>query len=454
MRGRTNITQRNVPTVHGNIIKATVSDGNVEVGDFVEYDIEHKQEQFVTSVGTEEREFIKLDNDLLLVFNDSEWILISVKNGLNVLSRMGNVRRPRVNRDGEIFSIESYPTYYVKELVFIVYKVIENKFVFQKRIHLNVEDIENYISYGFDIIDNCLLLQGHNKETYDKSKFFIHTFEYNGNELLFKKTNEFICDIGNGSFLPLSRYTKIMLSNDGNAFALFGTTKGNFMFLLNVNNYNVIEVDNYEIGSTNFYGGINAFNGEIVKGGSWSDSWNNITSELVVRTFSDNGIISISNSFYFWNEIKDDENISKAISIGYNIASADVSCQFVKDNKIYFIIKPISFKDVRGIYLKTEATEYCYVVCCEISKVDGSYNYTNYVKLKNNSGNAMFFEDDNGNVWMIIGSVIYNMYCYNGRLYIGKKQNTVKKYSGMDSIGFAKTGGNVGDEIQIYVPSI
>lgn len=416
MRGRTNITQRKAPYINGDVIQATVDSSTIYTGDFVEYRTATAIEDASFSGNANNSRFIHHKDfmtNYLLVLNITTvgnnvyfeiWNKVSKLrvDRLSFPSTSGNVFFDIIGN--EIILCFGYAgTYNVYCIAF------ENS-------HLVIKD-----SKSFTIDSNVFL--GISK--LDSSHFVILSTKYNVGNIITSVFGYSLNQIGeldeetvlSTSLInpPSGVYNEVLyLADKKVGFVLYGI------------GYGVVDFD-ILYSATLLQFNTSNIQGDIIKISNYSVI--EVRSSSVAYLYYYNLINDEFSSYQFNPKILDSS------SLNVFIIRLDDNLALLSSKKDHVVIyfdestKEIYVSNILNIGIATDS-----LFLIKMAFIDSNENIKGYnMNVDNKVINASYSQSDN-------------------ELSVGLDTNYVKPYAGGKAIGFAKTSGNVGNVVSIYVP--
>lgn len=471
MRGRTNVTQRAVPYVNGEVITAEASE-SINVGDFVDY-VKQEDFQYVDGYVTSQYQNIikfKIEEDIYLYQNVNKLDLVSIKNGFEILSSI-TCKNFCILKNGKILVYVDYNNY---KNTFYLYEIKDYKFNYLKNLELvlNYSDlyfceltgghivflynykarIYSFIDEEFELIceENSITPQNSSSYTYERMDNFIfkgknncfgyftrytsnnypcyiYYFKYNQEEgTIEKKDTKYI-----GGYTNFTR-CDFVYSEDYFAFQdpYFYKSSGAIPSEIRYKVYKILEEEVVEFDQIDFKQTMVELFGFTTQ---------DVYKQYVLRTN-----LKMSGSFIDLNKFL--FTISDCDSVGNNVGDKAINyrcyaiiCGFDNNTGFTYKSNPVLIECPEDIYP------------AKYSSVVSNYSLTNYPFAGGygfcNSKNEIFYIMNNETYKHML-----NMKYSNGKLIIGENTEYVEKYKGQGVLGFAKTSANKNEEIKIYIP--
>lgn len=441
MRGRTNVTQRKAPYVNGDIIQATVESGTtVYTGDFVEYKLQSAVEQSDIPGYTDSATYYHHKD-----FMSNYLLVLDESSGTNsgYLELWNKVSKTRISRVSISFSSSNQQYMYYdimddNKILLVTYKengvAITNVKVYCIAFENSQLVIKDFKSFNVktDFWESAwssgnVLLYGLCKV--DSQHFAILTINSNVNNIVVSVIGYSQGTIGNvientvlsHNISTVSQYKQnvsLNLTNKKIGFAI----KGQYVY------YGVIDFDNLYSATLSQI--------QTVGNSSLSDFTNigvncivAVQSYLVAYLLCYNSISNGFTSIQFNPKIySSTSGESILIRLDENLAllsskKEHVIIRFDEEGNEVYVTNKLSF----GLSTDT-------VFTVKVAFIDSIGNVSGYnMKVNNYKANFSYSEVDN-------------------ELDAGVDTNYVKPYAGGKAIGFAKTSGNAGNIVSVYVP--
>lgn len=470
MRGRTNITQRALPYVNGDVISAIVENNNtISIGDFVEYK---------TASAVEPIDFTWIGDYFTQMFYGTSYLIALNTNALDIWNREthnliyslpfeNDVRNFNIMEDGTIIVIEDVISYNTQNIYYVVFE--NNTLVIKdtKNIDLRTDIISELFNVAYKGIVNVVEVDNNHiaiftfafrpyssssLPTYNKSFVSIIDLDKTNYEFgQLSNTQEIDLAYGNYTLMPVDLYyllaycsskitneNKIIMSHvepsSYNASSYTMNIVGSYLTFDSSYNFvveNKVLISKVTVGNYSIKGIIKSIK-----------SSNNSIAFFYLNGQSTSGVTRVIGYVSFLKYYSDNDNIIHLTAEAKYVYSNVNLC--LGDNNVVFITTNFLWENNSQIY-RIELLN------------NNTFKYTEISVLLDSSSRqspSVFVYKNNNDVVAYSGNKKLTMQ-YNSvdnELSTGVDTNYVKQYNGGKAIGFAKTAGNAGESIRIYVP--